>query len=391
MNTKRCKLFRLYVITIALVFIIISLYAKNSNITTILSFSNSNLDIVKRAIEPSGIYEFLSIINQNFNPLHSRQKLSCDENKWKSPLIKKYGVATVLTVDQKGCGTFKTFQKAVDAVPGNSPKPTLIIFDSGTYTEKVAVPKSKSNLIIQGQGYLNTFLSWNATASSSNGTVFSYSVAIYAPKFTAYNISFKNTAPPSNGDAAGGQAVALKVAGDQAAFYNCGFYGHQDTLLDFQGRHYFKNCYIEGTWDFICGNGRSLYENCTLNSVAKGRGAVAAQKRGSLQEKTGFSFVNCKLGGTGKILLGRAWGEYSTTVFIKTSMTSIVSPEGWDNWKDPSRNQKVFFGEYNCTGPGANPKGRVKFAKQLSAADAKPYMDISYIDGNDWLPKDVNT
>ena len=86
-------------------------------------------------------------------------------------------------------------------------------------------------------------------------------------------------------------------------------------------------------------------QNCTLNSVASGpsiNGAVAAQQRASLAEKTGFSFVNCRIQGKGLVWLGRAWGVYSTTVFIKTSMTEIVAPEGWNNWKDPSRDEYVI-------------------------------------------------
>jgi pectin methylesterase-like acyl-CoA thioesterase len=54
--------------------------------------------------------------------------------------------------------------------------------------------------------------------------------------------------------------VALRVTGDQAAFYGCGFYGAQDTLNDDSGRHYFKECFIQGSIDFIFGNARSLYE-----------------------------------------------------------------------------------------------------------------------------------
>lgn len=50
---------------------------------------------------------------------------------------------------------------------------------------------NKINLIIQGQGYLNTFIEWYDTANSTGGTYNSYSFAILASKFTAYNISFK--------------------------------------------------------------------------------------------------------------------------------------------------------------------------------------------------------
>lgn len=40
----------------------------------------------------------------------------------------------------------------------------------------------------------------------------------------------------------------------------CRIMSHQDTLLDDVGRHYYKNCYIEGDTDFICGNAASLFE-----------------------------------------------------------------------------------------------------------------------------------
>lgn len=73
-------------------------------------------------------------------------------------------------------------------------------------------------------------------------------------------LKLKNTAPsPLPGDV-GGQAVALRIAGDEAAFFGCGFYGAQDTLHDDAGRHYFGDCFIEGSIDFIFGNARSLYE-----------------------------------------------------------------------------------------------------------------------------------
>jgi len=58
----------------------------------------------------------------------------------------------------------------------------------------------------------------------------------------------------------GWQAAAFRISGDKAYFAGCGFYGAQDTLCDDAGRHYFKECYIEGSIDFIFGNGRSMYK-----------------------------------------------------------------------------------------------------------------------------------
>lgn len=84
---------------------------------------------------------------------------------------------------------------------------------------------------------------------------------IYVVTYDFYDLfSEKNMAPPPPPRVVGAQAVALRVTGDQAAFYGCGFYGAQDTLNDDSGRHYFKECFIQGSIDFIFGNARSLYE-----------------------------------------------------------------------------------------------------------------------------------
>ncbi|KAG0460465.1 hypothetical protein HPP92_020360 [Vanilla planifolia] len=313
----------------------------------------------------------------------------CNESKWAPFVPTDHNLALILTVDLNGCANFTSVQKAVDAVPNNSPNRTIIIVASGVYREKVVVGPKKSNVTIQGQGYLNTSIAWNDTANSSGGTIYSSTVSIFAFNFVSRNISFKNTAPPPSHRIVGEQAVALRISGDQAAFYSCGFYGEQDTLLDEKGRHYFHDCFIEGSIDFICGNGQSLYEDCTINSIAEeGRGVsgcVTAQKREAAAERTGFSFVNCRINGTGKIWLGRPWGSHATVVFSRTHLPAAVAPEGWNDWNDPSKDGTVFFGEYGCIGPGADFTARVAYAKQLNDCEAAPFVDLSFIDGDEWV------
>ncbi|KAI8067029.1 uncharacterized protein B0P05DRAFT_553309 [Gilbertella persicaria] len=61
--------------------------------------------------------------------------------------------------------------------------------------------------------------------------------------------------------------LALDLEGSQAGFYNVKFYGFQDTfLINRGGSGYFKNCYIEGSVDFIWGYGTGYFQGSTIAS-----------------------------------------------------------------------------------------------------------------------------
>lgn len=51
----------------------------------------------------------------------------------------------------------------------------------------------------------------------------------------------------------------------------------------------------------------------------------------------------------------------------------------------------VYFGEYDCTGPGSDDSNRSPYAKQLDESEAAPFLTTSYIDGDDWLIPKPNT
>lgn len=158
-------------------------------------------------------------------------------------------------------------------------------------------------------------------------------------------------------------AVAASIGGDKATFYDCSFRGLQDTLCDYVGRHYFQNCWIEGSTDFIFGFGQSMYENCILSTLAvnnKGTvGYITAQDRDDPRKPRGFVFKYTGVVGSGKAYLGRAYGRYST-VFYKSYVSDVVTPEGWNAWNNKGHKSQLIYAEDTCRGPGFNPAKRVK-------------------------------
>ncbi|XP_028794278.1 probable pectinesterase 53 [Neltuma alba] len=285
---------------------------------------------------------------------------------------------------------FATIQEAIDSLPGINLVRVVIKVHAGVYTEKVYIPPMKSFITIEGAGADSTIVQWGDTAQTPGprgqplGTYGSATFGVNSPYFIAKNITFKNTTPVPAPGAVGKQAVALRVSADTASFYGCKFLGAQDTLYDHEGRHYYKDCYIEGSVDFIFGNALSLFEGCHVHAIAQNIGALTAQGRSSMLEDTGFSFVHCKVTGSGALYLGRAWGPFSRVVFAYTYMDNIILPKGWYNWGDPNREMTVFYGQYKCTGQGASFAGRVSWCKELTDEEAKPFISLSFIDGDEW-------
>ncbi|XP_006301771.2 putative pectinesterase 11 [Capsella rubella] len=92
--------------------------------------------------------------------------------------------------------------------------------------------------------------------------------------------------------------------------------------------------------------------------------------RTSATEKSGFTFLGCKLTGSGSTYLGRPWGAYSRVVFAYSFFSNVVAPQGWNQWGDSTKQNTVYYGEYKCYGPGADRGQRVKWSKQLSDDEA---------------------
>lgn len=278
-----------------------------------------------------------------------------------------------IVVAKDGSGQFATVQAALNAVPEGNTAPVTIYIKKGTYKEVVVVDATKSNITLIGEDKNNTVLTYDNHAGTklSNGdTLNTWTCAsffVYGNDFSAENLTFEN-----NAGFTAGQAVALRVEGNRASFKNCRMVGFQDVLfLSGSGvKHYFRDCYIEGTTDFIFGAATAVFKNCHIHS--KKNSHVTAASTNSIIP-FGFVFFDCKLTADStinKVSLGRPWSPTASVTYINCWMDKHIIPEGWNNWKNPANEATARYAEYNSSGPGANAASRVKWAKQLSAEEA---------------------
>ncbi|XP_057419175.1 probable pectinesterase 66 [Lotus japonicus] len=302
-------------------------------------------------------------------------------------------IAKTITIDKFGRGgAFRSIQAGIDSIQSNNDQWVKIHINAGVYIEKVSIPYDKPCIILEGEGSRHTVIihgdtrtatSWEATFTSS------------PPNVIVSGIAFKlqNTFNLVGGQLPGVTAkievaVAAVVAGDKSSFFNCAFQGYQDTLIAAIGRHYFKDCYIQGEVDFIAGAGQSYFENCTISvTQAKGRppGFITAQSRASSNDPDGFVFEGGSVDGIGVVNLGRAWGPYSRVIFHKTYFSSVVIPEGWNSWNFYGQEGKITYAEVDCIGPGANNVNRVPWKKNMTPSQLQEFSKSSFINKDGWL------
>lgn len=286
-----------------------------------------------------------------------------------------------------GSGDFARIQEAIDAVPHLRAKRTVIFIKKGTYKEKLLLPATKTNVTFIGEDVHTTILTWDDYASKPNrfgeniGTSGSASFFVNGDGFEAYNLTFENSSGPV------GQAVAVRIDGDKVKFENCRFLGFQDTLYlhGDRSRQYYKNCYIEGTVDFIFGSSTALFENCEIRCKKGGYITAASTPQG---KDFGLVFLSCRITADtpeARFYLGRPWRNYAKTVFVQCYLDAHIRTEGWHNWNKPEAEQSIFYGEYQSHGPGAVIEGRASWSQQLSPEAAENYTKERIL--GDWNPK----
>ena len=292
---------------------------------------------------------------------------------------KSYDNPDTIVVARDGTGEFRTVAEAIEVCRAFMDYHKVIYVKKGTYKEKLVVPQWLQNIEICGEERDQTVITYDDHAnidcppstfsspfSTKLGTFRTYTVRVDANDITFRNITIENNA------ARLGQAVALHTQGDRLVFVNCRFLGHQDTVYTGMPntRLYFKDCYIEGTTDFIFGPSTAWFEGCTIHCKANSYITAASTPQ---NVSYGYVFSNCKVtaaADVSKVYLGRPWRDYGYTLFMNCDLPRQIPSEGWHHWQK-EREQTARYMEYNNRGEGADTSKRVAWSRQLTKKEAQ--------------------
>ena len=291
-----------------------------------------------------------------------------------------------LVVSRDGTGDFRTLQEAVESARAFMDYTVTIYVKNGVYKEKVIVPSWVENIDIIGEDRDKTIITYDDHANINKmGTFRTYTVKVEGSDITFKNLTIENNAAQL------GQAVALHTEGDRLKFINCRILGNQDTIYTGAKftRLYFKDCYIDGTTDFIFGPSTALFENCMIHSKRNSYVTAASTPK---EAKYGYIFKHCKLTaepGVDKVYLGRPWRPYAYTLFIECELGKHIVPAGWHNWGKQSNEETARYMEYKNTGEVANVSERVAWSKQLTKKEAEAVtVDAIFGTQSNWNPID---
>ncbi|CAI0442286.1 unnamed protein product [Linum tenue] len=309
-------------------------------------------------------------------------------------------VRDYVIVSPSGEDNFTTITEAIAAAPNNT-KPEdgyfVIYAKEGIYEEYVVVAKNKKNIMLIGDGINRTVVTGNHSVVDGWTTFNSSSFAVSGERFTAVDVTFRNTAGPEKH-----QAVAVRNSADLSTFYRCSFEGYQDTLYAHSLRQFYRDCDVYGTVDFIFGNAAAVFQGCRLlarKPLPNQKNAFTAQGRTDPNQNTGISIHNCTIeaapdlaagdvNSTTLNYLGRPWKQYSRTVVMESYIGGLIEPVGWLEWNGSVGLDTLYYGEFRNYGPGSDTGRRVKWSgyQLMDVTEAVNFTVYNLTTGDTWLP-----
>jgi len=293
---------------------------------------------------------------------------------------------TRLVVAKDGSGDFTSIQDAIHATKAFPWTDIVLFIKNGTYKEKVNVYAWNTRLKMIGESREQTIITFDdhfdKLGLGRNSTFHTYTLRVAGNDFSAENLTIRNTAGPV------GQAVALHVEADKAAFFNVNIEGYQDTLYVAGEGHrtYFENSLVTGSVDFIFGEGTALFENCEIRSLLSDTYVTAAST--PQDQPYGLVFNNSRFtapDGVVDVYLGRPWRQFAATTIINTTLDRHIHSAGWHNWGDASKEATSRYAVSGNKGAGAMSPKRVSWQHTLEPEQAAKYIQANILRG--WNPK----
>eukprot|EP00475_Leptophrys_vorax_P043924 TRINITY_DN8614_c0_g1_i2.p1 TRINITY_DN8614_c0_g1~~TRINITY_DN8614_c0_g1_i2.p1 ORF type:complete len:297 (+),score=-3.05 TRINITY_DN8614_c0_g1_i2:724-1614(+) len=242
----------------------------------------------------------------------ARLAVSLDVSKTNLTIdVKGVPVKPNIVVAQDGSGDYTTIQEAIYYVPpAYLPQHgTKIFIKAGWYNETIIIRPYMRYLSIigdpEGGGSTvscNRYSGMNNANGDMLSTLNTGCFVVFADDFTAVNVNFENASPRPPPNSYIYQAVALRVTANRTAVLNCTIRSFQDTLYAHKGWQYYKDCYIFGTVDFIFGQAKARFENCTMEMSSYGFASVTAQKRDFANDDNCFVITNSRIIGNRPII-----------------------------------------------------------------------------------------
>ena len=275
-----------------------------------------------------------------------------------------------------------------------------IFLPNGTYDfgETVKTPISANNLSIIGQSADGVIIR-NAPDVKVEGLgsadLFqNFSTGLYMQDLTLQNdLDYYK--------AGTGRAPVLQDLGTQTIMKNVNMRSYQDTYYSKSGDYYFEGGLIQGTVDYICGNGNAYFNGVTLlnksRSATSSTGDCTITAANTSSNLKGYVFNGCTIETESKTFnFGRSWGT-AKTAFLNTTINS--GKLAATRWTVAGMNSApVSYKEYNTVDKSGNgmdtpasniiefthSTGNNTMETVLSAEEAQEYALDKFF--TDWAP-----
>ena len=275
-----------------------------------------------------------------------------------------------------------------------------IFLPNGTYDfgETVKTPISANNLSIIGQSadgvVIRNAPDVKVEGLGSADLFQNFSTGLYMQDLTLQNdLDYYK--------AGTGRAPVLQDLGTQTIMKNVNMRSYQDTYYSKSGDYYFEGGLIQGTVDYICGNGNAYFNGVTLlnksRSATGSTGDCTITAANTSSNLKGYVFNGCTIETESKTFnFGRSWGT-AKTAFLNTTINS--GKLAATRWTVAGMNSApVSYKEYNTvdkSGNGMNTPasniiefthstGNNTMETVLSAEEAQEYALDKFF--TDWNP-----